>query len=849
MQQVVLMMIVLFALLMPDYPTQAETPSAAVQQQQAIDSIEEARAHFRSTGDIQAMHPDLNKAEQTLLGVYDGFVKRNEGQLAALNRLKVGDVLRHQAAVLLSARKPAEARERFERAIKYYEESMNWAIKIDDPAVKARARIGQARAELSLKQFGDAKAHSSEAKATGEQLHDPDLLFEALTVAAEVHVDSLDLVGGSDLLHRALMLVSQLQNRVLLYPFYIDLGGLYLSQAETCDYKHEIEDIAFCEQALERATASYENLYKIAEESEARGFMAFAKNFLERVNGRRRLVEMQKSSQEIMDRMNVLFHPREASDVVVSQNFLPGKGELPTGLVTAASEYQGQGGAGTFFIRGQLAFMSGDNKGAVQAYERATELLETDRRNLRDDRDRGSYLEDKVNFYYYPLMHYLHEANYDKAFAMMEQSRSRTMIDLLSSKAITLNTPATSKRFAEWVETKARIAQLQAELYERRGMTTQVSESPRIADYERELGHQQDAYARIITELGQEAPGVLNLVSGKSISLPAYQADVAARNGCDVLYYLVIDHGVFIWHITGQDVHVYNVFLPRAQLSNKIKALRDSLITPNGSFNTVIARELFLFLIEPVRQALTSTHLVIIPHESLHYVPFETLVDPKGKYLAEMYDVSYAPNATLDARFELVGPLQHMSVLGIADPTLPGAVEEVMKIESLPGFTRKKIIPTLISKSELKEEAPKYEILHLATHGTFDGKEPLLSNLALQGANDEAQELTAAEMFGLPLEKTLLLVLSACSTGQVQATHANELLGMIRALLYAGAHSLILSEWQVNSSSTGMWMQAFYEAATSEPLRRAAQRAAAVVRADPRYSHPHFWAPFVFIGR
>ena len=53
-------------------------------------------------------------------------------------------------------------------------------------------------------------------------------------------------------------------------------------------------------------------------------------------------------------------------------------------------------------------------------------------------------------------------------------------------------------------------------------------------------------------------------------------------------------------------------------------------------------------------------------------------------------------------------------------------------------------------------------------------------------------KLTAAEMFGLPLEQSRLVVLSACETGQAQATHANEVLGMVRALLYAGANTLDL---------------------------------------------------------
>ncbi len=68
-------------------------------------------------------------------------------------------------------------------------------------------------------------------------------------------------------------------------------------------------------------------------------------------------------------------------------------------------------------------------------------------------------------------------------------------------------------------------------------------------------------------------------------------------------------------------------------------------------------------------------------------------------------------------------------------------------------------------------------------------------------------------MFGLALDKSRLVVLSACETGRAEATHGNEILGMVRALIYAGADTLVLSSWKVDSEATALWMQTFYEAA------------------------------------
>ena len=153
----------------------------------------------------------------------------------------------------------------------------------------------------------------------------------------------------------------------------------------------------------------------------------------------------------------------------------------------------------------------------------------------------------------------------------------------------------------------------------------------------------------------------------------------------------------------------------------------------------------------------------------------------------------------------------------------------------------------LIKETEVKDWAADYSLLHLSVHGEFVPKEPLLSHLKLGKDGREDGKLTAAEMFGLSLEQTDLVVLSACETGQAAATHANEILGMVRALLYAGAKTLVLSSWRVDAASTALWMETFYREARKKPASEAARLAVLAVK--KQYSHPYFWGPFLMIGR
>lgn len=188
-------------------------------------------------------------------------------------------------------------------------------------------------------------------------------------------------------------------------------------------------------------------------------------------------------------------------------------------------------------------------------------------------------------------------------------------------------------------------------------------------------------------------------------------------------------------------------------------------------------------------------------------------------------------------------------LLAVADPGIPAAADEVAGLARLfPGQSRIFTSP-LARESDVKAALVDYDIVHLSVHGKFVAGEPLLSYLELGRGGDDDGRLTAAEMFGLPLAKSRVVVLSACETGRAEATHANEVIGMERALIYAGAPALVLSQWQVDSEATARWMQAFYDAGRTQTLPEAARTALKAVKASPQYRHPYYWAAFTMIGR
>ena len=188
-------------------------------------------------------------------------------------------------------------------------------------------------------------------------------------------------------------------------------------------------------------------------------------------------------------------------------------------------------------------------------------------------------------------------------------------------------------------------------------------------------------------------------------------------------------------------------------------------------------------------------------------------------------------------------------LLAVADPEIHEAVEEVNAIGKLYQGRSKVVAQTASSKADVKAWVGDYDLVHLSVHGKFNGSDPLLSYLQFGEDSGDDGRLTAAEMFGLPLRKNSLVVLSACETGRAEATHSNEVIGMVRSLLYAGAGRLVLSSWEVNAGSTKLWMETFYKQGQSNPPAEAARLALIAVKSRVEYGHPFFWAPFVMTGK
>src|ERR1041385_2237838 len=91
-----------------------------------------------------------------------------------------------------------------------------------------------------------------------------------------------------------------------------------------------------------------------------------------------------------------------------------------------------------------------------------------------------------------------------------------------------------------------------------------------------------------------------------------------------------------------------------------------------------------------------------------------------------------------------------------------------------------------------------------------------------------------------------LVTLSACNTGVNKVFPGDELHGLVRGFLYAGAPSVVASLWAVSDLSTADLMREMYSHLRSGATKRAAMRGAQLAIKDA-YGHPYYWAPFVLL--
>jgi CHAT domain-containing protein len=255
---------------------------------------------------------------------------------------------------------------------------------------------------------------------------------------------------------------------------------------------------------------------------------------------------------------------------------------------------------------------------------------------------------------------------------------------------------------------------------------------------------------------------------------------------------------------------------------------------------------LFEALIAPLELPGNLEHLIVVPHGCLHALPFHALIDRSSGTgavaLMEKFTVTYAPSASVFTwcRKSLPNYSERSLVLGIPDSAAPSIREEAIAVASMLPNSRL-FLGSTATREILWQIGPESRIVHIATHGLFRKDNPMFSSIRLGDA-----DLHPADFYSLRLSARLV-TLSGCGTGLNAIVGGDEILGLVRGLLYAGAQAVLVSLWDVSDSVTSLFMKVFYRELRTAPSLSEALR---ITMRSIRETHPqpYYWAPFILIG-
>ena len=534
-----------------------------------------------------------------------------------------------------------------------------------------------------------------------------------------------------------------------------------------------------------------------------------------------------------------------------------------------------------------------DMAGAVSAFQEAVDRIEAQYQTLSPAARRtflggNTYLNFKRLDAYEGLIRTLIKQKKNgyaaRALQVAERVKSRTLLEQLAARGAAgadREDAATLKKDRQFQQ-KLTMLYKQKEVLDKLAREGKTAPRGRRKAVDAKLQEVRQQYEQFINEVKMNNRELASLISVQTVDVDEIQQLLDPDT--TIVEYFTGAKNSYIWTITKNDIQVKVLDLDNKHIAGLVNDYRLSLHPPGMSRSTgrkpvlVIAEdflnrgtigvgpmepqrnkatlsdELYREIIQPVKDRLRTGKLIIVPHGSLHKLPFASLTHD-GHFLMEHYTISTAPSASVLSYVTKKRNPNHHRLLAFANPKtmyppLPATETEVAHIRPL--FTGKaevyKGANATETRARLQSGAP--DVIHFASHGEFNERQPMQSGLLLSRDRKNDGRLQVHELFGLNLKNANLVTLSACQTALAKIESGDDMIGLSRGFIYAGTPALLASLWDVEDDATATLMEAFYSNWLGKKMSRpeALRRAQLTVKNNPRTSDPYYWAAFEMIG-
>lgn len=485
---------------------------------------------------------------------------------------------------------------------------------------------------------------------------------------------------------------------------------------------------------------------------------------------------------------------------------------------------------------GTIALDTGKTLEAESLFESAIDVAESARSPLPGEDFRMAFFAKSLAPYDNLIQLYLANGDLERAFVSVERARSRSLLDSIASSKPARKNHATEKLRVELNWMYSRLARNEDAEASRLQKQIRVREKKLAAETLRAQSSSRSRIQRSSTQLDGRT---LQRALGEQSAL----IEFVEYGGL---------YSAFV--ITGDRVEYVKNIATEKEILSILEGLHFQFgaLRFGGAALATFARQLksradiylqklYAALLRPVNGTLGNRDLIIVPAGALNYVPFHALFDGE-KYVIESREIRYAPSASVWTKLnsrKSKAPANAL-LMAFADERIPLVDREVDRLAMrLPKATKLK--GKQATFAAFQKHAADFDLIHLACHGQFRSDNPMFSSLHLADGSVTVRDVCASRL------KAELVTLSACETGLNEVSAGEEIIGLARGFLSAGARSLILSLWTVNDEATAGLMADLYDSLQRGETIAASLRIAQV-KLVKRGEHPYFWSPFLVIG-
>jgi CHAT domain-containing protein/tetratricopeptide (TPR) repeat protein len=714
-------------------------------------------------------------------------------------------------------------------AANYYQRATEMAVELNDQGSLINNRINLGIVYTELNNYVQAKPHFVQALQAARGIHSSSLESRALSGLADLYRQSGDTQAALDHIQQAMRLAQETGDLMREGDLHNSLGGLYLSLRD-----------------LPSAVAAYQRGLEIGESIHV--------------------------------------------PLIVWQ--------AHAGLAATAARLNRFDEARQHYQK------------AIEALERMRESLGTEDERVGFFQDKVKFYKDL--FAALMRMHVKDATkHYDaEAFHISERGRARAFLDLLG-EARNVDQAIDPDLLKRRKEIQADISKLNTQLIAERSKELAKQDMANVKKLEEALGKADAEEAGWRGELQRRNRRIADLKYPEPLKLE--QARRTLDNQSLILSYSLGEQSSFLFAVSHNGHLATPLKAPAAEIRDRVEKMIVAMTDRNNPSPEEYRRQaarLYQLLIQPAGKLLAGKReLIIIADDALHRLPFQALIgSPSAKgaaitssdprrwpYLVGQFAISYAPSvsawvslkdyhkgtgapqkafvAYADPNYNRQGQLQNDSIIPLVTR---GPVGEQLKLARLP-HSRHEVeeIGRLFGEGEAKlylgdeaseenvkaeDRLSRYRIVHFSAHGLISATRPRLSGILLslpnagkdgKTAQEEDGLLSAYEIFNLKLNAELV-TLSACETGLGKEVRGEGMMGLMRAFMYAGTPSVVVSLWKVDDESAADLMIGFYKywqgggkgkLSKAEALRRAQ------LDAIKQGSLPYYWAPFILVGK